>query len=183
MSKHLIALLPAAGTVALTLWDGWLWRIAPLNKLVHRPRIDGLWQLTITPTSESHIPPGGNRGPILAFMTVSQSYWSIHVRLCTVESVSLSRSFFWEHPNGADTERLVFVYENEPRHIHQHRSVRHIGSCVLDIVGKQPDNFMGTYFTDRYTKGDMEFELIDRTKDYASFASAQKYVETLRNGR
>ncbi len=93
-----------------------------------RTRIDGLWRVELVPTDESHIPAGGNRGPIPGFLVISQSYWSVYVRQFTVESASRSRAFFWEHPDGAEAETLTFVYENVPQQQYQHRSQRHLGT-------------------------------------------------------
>ncbi|WP_157979867.1 Cap15 family cyclic dinucleotide receptor domain-containing protein [Kribbella monticola] len=174
--KRLAAVLPALGAIAVTFWDVLLWRMPLFKHLTRRPRIDGLWSVELTPTAESHIPPGGNKGPIPAYMTVSQSYWSVHVRQFTAESSSRSRTFFWWQANGADIECLTFIYENDPKQSHQHRSGRHVGTCVFDIATRSPRLLSGVYFTDRYTKGDLEAQLIDRTKGYSSFDDIENYI-------
>lgn len=175
--RYVVAVLPAAGSVVLAVWDGWAWRQRGLARLTHRPRIDGLWQVELTPSKESQIPSGGNRGPILCFLVVTQSYWSVHVRQFTAESASRSRAFFWEHPDGAEAETLVFVYENVPQQQFEHRSNRHFGTCSLDIGSRTPKMITGVYFTDRYTKGDMRLTLVDRSKGHGSFDEAQSHVE------
>ena len=162
--KYVVAVLPAVGGIALAVWDAWAWRQPGLAYLTHRPRIDGLWRVELIPTDESHIPAGGNRGPILGFLVISQSYWSVYVRQFTVESASRSRAFFWEHPDGAEAETLTFVYENVPQQQYQHRSQRHLGTCSFDIGSRTPKAITGVYFTDRYTKGDMRLTLVDRTR-------------------
>jgi len=178
-TKRILTLLPAFGAGFLALWDVWLWRLPGVKNLVRRPRLDGLWQVTLTPTDDSHIPQGGNRGPIAAFLIISQSYWSIHVRQYTAESISRSRAFFWEQPNGADTERLTFIYDNDPKQSQRHRSTWHLGSCILDPANRRPLTMSGVYFTDRYTKGDMEILLIDRTKGYGSFGEAERHTTSI----
>ena len=55
-TKLIIGWLPAAASIVLLVWDLWGWRLPLLNKLTHRPRIDGLWEVTLTPTAESVIP-------------------------------------------------------------------------------------------------------------------------------
>ncbi|WP_433612432.1 hypothetical protein [Prescottella agglutinans] len=175
-AKILVGWFPALAAAALLIWDLWGWRIPPLNRLTHRPRIDGLWEVSLTPTEESHIPAGGNRGPIPAYIVISQSYWSLHVRQMTFESGSDSKSFFWDRIPGSDVERLSFLYQNDPRPEHLPRSPRHLGSCSLNTARLVPTRIQGVYFTDRYTQGEMDLRLIDRTKGYTSFQEAAAHV-------
>ena len=121
------------------LGDLWPWRCPLINKTTHRPRIDGLWEVTLTPTAESHIPEAGNRGPIRAYLAISQTYWSLHIRQLTAESGSDSKSFFWELLPGADVERLNFLYQNDPLPEHLPRSPRHLGSCSLNTARLVPE--------------------------------------------
>jgi len=174
--KRLVAVLPAIGTIGVTFWDVLLWRLPAINRFIQRPRIDGLWHVELTPTTDSQIPAGGNRGPISGYFVISQSYWSIQVRQYTTESASRSRAFFWERAPGANIECLTFVYENEPKQRHQHRSGRHFGTCIFDIASREPVAISGMYFTDRYTKGDMQLQLVDRSKGYASFQEAEQHA-------
>ena len=175
-TKQVVALLPVLAIGALVVWDLWLWRAPGLHRLTGRPRIDGLWSATLEPTSESHIPTGGNRGPIPAYLVITQSYWSLAVRLYTAESTSDSRAFFWARRPGASWETVAFVYENTPQQKHQHRSPRHLGTCQLDPTDSSPRQMIGTYFTDRYTKGDMSLIRVDRTRGHASFAAARDHA-------
>lgn len=176
VAKHVVALLPALGTGVLALWDLVLWRLPLLQRLHRRPRLDGLWQLTLRPSAESHIPPAGNRGPIDAYLEISQSFWAIHVRELTEESSSRSRALFWERPGGAAVEQLTFLYENDPKAAHQPRSMRHLGACTLEVAKRVPTSLEGSYFTDRYTKGDMSGVLVDRSRGYSSFLEAHTYA-------
>lgn len=178
--KILIGWLPASAAIATVGWDLWVWRIPRAQTLTHRPRIDGLWQVTLTPTTESHIPPGGNRGPITAYMTIQQSYWSLHARQLTEESDSASRAFFWERLVGTDADRLTLLYENDPHPEHRSRSPRHLGSCSLDIVSLEPTEIVGSYFTDRYTQGSMALVLVDRSQGHASYAAAVRRAQAVR---
>jgi hypothetical protein len=176
VAKQVVAVLPGLAAGALVIWDLWLWRTPGLQRLTHRPRIDGLWAAVLEPTDESHIPEGGNRGPIPAYLVISQTYWSLAIRQYTLESTSDSRAFFWERRSGASWEAVAFLFENIPQQRHQHRSHRHLGACQLDPTEKAPAEMAGAYFTDRYTKGDMSLTHIDRTLGYASFAAAEAYA-------
>ncbi|WP_456152181.1 Cap15 family cyclic dinucleotide receptor domain-containing protein [Jiangella alkaliphila] len=154
----------------------YLWKLPGVQRLTRRPRIDGLWEVTLKPTDESHIPPEGNRGPLRAYLVVSQSFWTAHVRQVTAESSSRSRAFFWERDGVADVDTLAFVYANEPRSGVEHRSRMHLGTCRIDVVNLKPTDMSGVYFTDRYTKGDMELRLIDRSRGHATFQAAEKHA-------
>lgn len=178
-AKLIVGWFPAAASIVLLVWDLWGWRLPLLNRLTHRPRIDGLWEVTLTPTAESHIPEGGNRGPIPAYIVVSQSYWSLHVRQMTVESGSDSKSFFWGRVPGDDVDRLSFLYQNDPRPEHRDRSHPHLGSCSLNTARLVPQAIHGTYFTDRYTQGEMDLRLVDRSKGYTSYQEAAAHVAKL----
>lgn len=179
VAKQVIALLPGIAAGALVIWDLWLWRTPGLHQLTHRPRIDGLWAAVLEPTDESHIPKDGNRGPIPAYLVITQTYWSLAIRQYTRESTSDSRAFFWERRSGTSWEAVAFLYENTPQQRHQHRSPRHLGACQLDPTQQAPAEMAGAYFTDRYTKGDMSLTHIDRTCGYGSFAAAEAYAATV----
>jgi hypothetical protein len=173
--KQALALLPAVVGGALAAWDLILWRLPGLARLTKRPRLDGLWAVELHPTDESHIPPGGNRGPIPAFLVITQTYWSVAVRQYTGESKSDSRASFWQRSPDAAVETLAFLYENNPEQRQQARSPRHLGSCTLDSTNKAPKEMTGVYFTDRYTKGDMTMTLVDRSTGHSSFAAAERH--------
>ena len=176
VGKQVVAALPLAAAVGLVVWDLWLWRAPGLQRLTRRPRIDGLWATVLDPTNESHIPQGGNRGPIEAYLVINQTFWTLAVRQLTSESTSDSRAFFWGRRNDARWETVDFLYDNTPRQRHQARSPRHLGVCQLDPTGRAPDEMSGTYFTDRYTKGDMALTRVDRSHAHATFAAARAHA-------
>ncbi|MGE0843222.1 hypothetical protein [Pseudonocardia sp.] len=182
--KRILAYLPSLAVLILVIWDTFLWRLPLLWRSTARPRIDGLWSVVLHPTAESHIPEGGDRGPIEAFAAISQTYWSVSVRLLTRESMSLTRSHFWDRTNGSDTEWLTFVYDNSPMQRHRARSARHLGTCSLRPGNRRPSTMAGTYFTDRYTQGDMTFQLVGRDTGVASFDEAAAKAEEIdKDGR
>jgi hypothetical protein len=182
--RRILAYLPSLAVLILIIWDTLLWRLPLLWRSTARPRIDGLWSAVLSPTAESHIPEGGNRGPIEAFAAVSQTYWSVSVRILTRESMSLTRSHFWDRTNGSDTEWLTFIYDNSPMQQHLTRSARHLGTCSVRPGNRRPSTMDGSYFTDRYTQGDMTFRLVGRDAGVASFhEAAAKAAEIVEKDR
>jgi hypothetical protein len=175
--KQALSYLPAALTVTVTLWDLWLWRQPLIHKISRRPLLAGTWRAELRPTAESHIPTGGNRGPIEAYVVITQTFWSIAVRQYTAESRSDSKAVIWAKENNSSGNALTFTYGNIPKHEHEHRSKPHLGTASLDVVGMKPQFLDGYYFTDRYTKGDMRLALFDRSSGHADFASAQAHCQ------
>jgi SMODS-associating 2TM, beta-strand rich effector domain len=176
--KQALSYLPAALTVAVTFWDVWLWRQPIVHRLSGRPFLAGTWQVELQPTAESHIPSGGNRGPIEAYVIVFQSYWSISVRQYTNEGHSDSRAAIWTKGGSTSGHGLTYTYSNTPRYEFEHRSMAHRGTALIDVTGRKPAILSGYYFTDRYTKGDMHLKLFDRSADHPDFASVQAHCKS-----
>jgi len=170
--KHLLSYLPSVAGLALIVFDRWLWKLPPINRLHSRPRIGGLWQVELQPDAASHIPEGGNRGPIAAYMLIEQSFWSVCVTQFTAESTSQSRAVAYIRRPDSSRQMLSFTYDNQPRREHLPRSPRHTGACELSLSTGSPTVLPGLYFTDRFTAGEMKLILIDRTTNYADFAAA-----------
>jgi hypothetical protein len=177
--KQGLAYLPALLGLLVVALDKWLWKLPPVHRFLSRPRIDGLWATTLRPTPESQIPVGGNRGPINAYVVIEQSLWSSHISLYTSESASRSlASTIREHKDSAHST-LTFSYENTPQQQHRSRSPRHVGACELSIGTKAPLSLSGYYFTDRFTKGDMELTLLSRKTDLGDYTAAKAYADSL----
>lgn len=168
----------AIGSLLLYVWDVFLWRLPIIHRANHRPYLEGIWRVTYQPTAESHIPDGGNRGPITGYFVIRQSFWFINIRSYTLASVSDSQTFYWDLREGQTVSKLTFTYENVPKKSESPRSYRHLGTCQLDPTTLSPIRITGSYFTDRYTAGDVMVELIDRTHGYSTFEEAQIYAES-----
>ncbi|MFB7045102.1 hypothetical protein ACFCX7_03010 [Streptomyces microflavus] len=170
--KYAFAYVPMALGYLVLIFDKWAWRWVGVHRITGHPRLEGTWRTTLIPSAESHIPVGGNRGPIRAYLTIEQSYWSLHATLRTAESSSRSSNATVDKTDGSDISELRFLYENIPQVAHQQRSPRHTGACRLSLAGRAPTALVGRYYTDRFTAGDMELVLMNRTTDYSTFAQA-----------
>lgn len=180
-TKTVIGLLPSGLSILLIVWDKWSLSFPQIHQMTKRPKVHGLWAVTITPDEKSVIPEGGNRGPIPGFIVINQSYWTLHIRQFTAESKSESRNFFWEHRSGAEVEQLTFYFQNDPQRAHLARSPQSLGACTLLTTRLVPTEIRGGYFTDRCTAGEMDLRFVDRTTGYASFDDVKKHVDAIQS--
>ncbi|MBT2545260.1 hypothetical protein J7E99_32315 [Streptomyces sp. ISL-44] len=172
--RFVFAYIPAVVGYLVIVFDKWAWRWRGVHHLIGRPWVGGTWRAVLTPSPESHIPEGGNRGPITTYLTIDQTYWSLHATLRTAESSSShSSNAIVNSPENSGTAEICFLYENTPRVEHQPRSPRHEGVARISVTGHMPTAATGRYFTGRFTAGDMDLTLIDRSTGYGTFAQVQ----------
>lgn len=166
-ARQLLAYLPSAFGILIVIFDSWAWKWPAINSLTGRPRVDGTWIATVRPQPDSHIPAGGNRGPIQAAVMIDQTYWSIGITCLTGESASYSTAAsLRRHGDSRDRQVLTYTYANEPKHEHRPRSQPHLGATQLNVSGLRPTQIGGTYWTDRLTVGDIDLGLLNRRTDY-----------------
>ncbi|MFJ5020932.1 Cap15 family cyclic dinucleotide receptor domain-containing protein [Streptomyces goshikiensis] len=171
--RYLFAYIPALVGYGTVVFDKWAWRWPVIHRFTGRAWVTGTWRVVLVPSPESHIPEGGNRGPITTYMTIEQTFWSLHATLRTKESTSRSSNATIGAPENSGTAEIGFLYDNTPRVEHQPRSPRHEGACRIAVTGLQPKAATGHYYTSRFTAGDMDFTLLDRSTDCGTFAEAQ----------
>lgn len=172
--RRLVAYLPSAAVIGAVAFDLWLWKLPKVRGWSNRPLIHGTWSTTIEPHPESHIPAGGNRGPITAATIIEQSFWTLSVAQVTAESASMSKVAALVAPNGDSKERRVLysTYDNEPQMSQRPRSYGHRGGTQLVVVGDNPGYMAGTYWTDRLTMGSLELTLRSRKTNFATLDGA-----------
>lgn len=156
-AQHVVANLPTAAVVLVVAFDLWMWKWPGIRNFVGRPRIGGTWTTIITPRPDSHIPPGGNPGPIDAATVIEQTFWTLVVSVSTAESRSTSLAAHIER-DGASRKRyqVTYTYRNTPKAAVRGRSPIHVGAVQLCVDGDEPAAMDGSYWTDRLTVGDME---------------------------
>jgi SMODS-associating 2TM, beta-strand rich effector domain len=173
-AKELVPYLPTAMGFLLIAFDKWMWRWCFIQPFVGRPLLRGTWLVTIRPSAKSHIPAGGNRGPIEGAMVIEQNFFSVHVTQYTGESTSQSGAAVVQAVGeSAKQAVLAFVYANRPKQEHRARSPNHDGACQLEAVGDAPVEMRGHYWTSRFTAGDLELQFVDRTLDYSTAAQVR----------
>jgi hypothetical protein len=161
-----------ASTVVFNLWDFWLWRLPPVQRIPGVPRsIRGTWKGTLT---SLWVDPatGKQPEPKTAYLVVQQTGSVVIVKLMTDESRSTSALANVSEVDGSFL--LTYLYLNKPDMRVEHRSRMHHGSAVFDISGCPARRLKGRYWTDRDSKGELEF--VERNKKLADdYADATGY--------
>ena len=162
-----LSVVVAALSIALPLWDKWLWKLRVLHPwAVSRPDLRGTWRGELT---------RANVEPITIFLVVEQSFSSIELRTFTAESRSASMAASLAKAEGQYL--LAYVYRNEPDLLLQHHSRIHRGAVWLWVQGEASTELRGAYWTDRDTKGELHFQRVSR-RLVSDHASALALAET-----
>lgn len=139
----------------LAVWDRVLWKLPPVQRMRGVPRdIGGAWQGTLT---SFWIDPdtGKPQDPKSAYLVIRQTSSDLSVALLTDESRSRSSYAVISTVDGATV--LDYMYLNRPDSRVEHRSRMHHGSASLDVTGHRATRLRGHYWTDRDTRGELDF--------------------------
>lgn len=142
-------------TIAFGLWDTWIWRQPLAQRLPGVTRcIRGTWKGTLT---SFWVNPETNQSPPpkTVYLIIRQTATLMSVRLLTDESASSSSLSQVLSVDGSYT--LEYLYLNKPEMHVEHRSRMHHGSAVLDVSGSPANRLKGRYWTDRDSKGELDF--------------------------
>lgn len=164
-ARSLVSYVPTLVVVTVLIADKWAWRWPGIHRLTGHPYLAGTWRLELRPSADSHIPTGGDRGPIDAFLVVDQTWFGIHLTQVTRESRSTSLGAVFEKSDNSGQYRLLYSYVNVPLQQHQPRSTQHDGACSFSMTSGTPTIIEGSYFTSRLTRGDISGERLDRRSD------------------
>jgi hypothetical protein len=174
-TAELFAPVGAASSVASLFvlgFDHYFWRLPMFGrKLSRRPDLRGTWRGRLAsgwenPEIGKQIDPDPE-----VYLVIRQTFWNVTAHLITKESKSCSTTAAIES-DGCGHYQLVAQYRNTPRASARDRSDVHYGSFKLDIAGEPVGQLEGFYWTDRKTRGDLDFDR--RSKRLVeTFANAQ----------
>ena len=110
------------------------------------------------------------------FLVVRQSASRLTVVLLTAESSS--RSSLASLSDDGTNASLAYMYLNRPDSRVEHRSRMHNGSAFLEITGRPATRIRGRYWTDRDSRGELDFDqrsfrLVDDFREAAAMFPAQ----------
>jgi hypothetical protein len=161
-----------AGAIFGVLWDKYLWAWKPFCYLDPKPDLRGTWKGLL---HSSYVNPemGEQRRDIESYLIVRQTYSKIDVRYFSSESgsVSVAANLFADN-EGLFT--LACTYRNTPRLPIRERSPIGHGGLLLYVRGNPVHKLEGEYFTERLTKGEMEFATRSE-KEAHDFEQAQGF--------
>jgi len=151
-------------TASLWLWETVLWRLPLVQRLPNVPRnLRGTWKGTL---DSFWIDPSTGKplGKKPAYLVIRQTAFTVSAILLTDESKSVSAAGVVS--TGGGVASLDYMYLNRPNPSVEHRSRMHHGSASLDISGRPARRLHGRYWTDRDTRGELDFtERNDRLVD------------------
>jgi hypothetical protein len=142
-------------TVGVWLWESALWKLPVVQRSGKVPRnVGGTWKGTL---DSFWIDPntGQRPGPKPAYLVVRQTATAVSVILLTDESKSVPSQGVVS--SGPGVASLDYMYLNRPDPSVENRSRMHHGSASLDITGLPPTRLRGRYWTDRDTRGELDF--------------------------
>lgn len=150
------------GAALFTLWDLWLWRLKWFQLIPGVPLcVRGTWKGTL---ESSWMDASGEKvTPKDAYLVVRQTSSLVHVTLLTNESKSESSLSGVTKSEGLSV--LHYLFFNKPKMKHETVSRMHHGSTTLEASGKPARRLAGRYWTDRDTRGELDF--IERNKKIA----------------
>lgn len=143
-------------TVVLGVWEHFLWHTTIAQTIPQVPRdIRGTWEGSLeslwTDPATGEPPPSKT-----VYLVVRQSASDVSVTLFSNESISRS-SLATVTALGAGAS-LDYMYLNRPDSRFEYRSRMHHGSASLEISGKPAARLRGRYWTDRESRGELDFD-------------------------
>jgi len=139
--------------ILLFLFIKWAWRWRLFRGwLVNIPILHGTWkgqlQTTWRDPKTDEVP-----GPVAIYVTIRQTYHSVHVTMFTKESVSQSEAANTCLEEEKGIRLLSYSYANVPNAEVRDRSQIHYGAARLRIILKPEPALEGEYWTDRMSTG------------------------------
>jgi hypothetical protein len=139
----------------LLAWDKVIWHFPWIQKLKAVPRdIRGTWKGSL---NSQWIDEATGRPPEEkdVFLVVRQDASTVSVVLLTDQSRSCSS--LAEVVEDRTAAMLHYLYLNRPQSRVENRSRIHPGAASLDLIGRPVTRLSGHYWTDRNSRGELEF--------------------------
>jgi hypothetical protein len=143
------------GSALFTAWELWVWRFPWMQLIPGVPLcVRGTWKGML---ESSWIDASGQKiAPKNAYLVVRQTFSSVQVTLLTDESKSDSSLAAVAKTEGLSV--LHYLFFNKPKMKHEAISRMHHGSTTLEVSGKPARRMAGRYWTDRDSRGELEFD-------------------------
>jgi hypothetical protein len=142
-------------TAILAVWDHWLWHWPIVQRIPNVPRdVRGTWKGTL---ASLWIDPSTAQRPAPkdVFLTIRQT--ASHTTAVLLTDESTSRSSLAGLSDDGTELTLTYMYLNRPAPLVEQRSRMHNGAVFLTVSGRPPRRISGRYWTDRDTRGELDF--------------------------
>lgn len=150
-----------AAVALVGVWDRWLWRVPLAQRFAAVPRdLRGTWNGVLTSFWKDPA-TGESPEPKPAFLVIRQTSSKVSITLLTNESRSTSSLATVSTRDEATS--LDYFYLNLPDSRHRDRSPIHPGSASLDVTGRPASRLKGQYWTDRNSRGELDFKVRSST--------------------
>lgn len=177
VSVQWLRLLPTLSTISfiiIYIFNKWIWKIPFLYPyIISTPNLQGTWKGYIksswaNPDTDETIPQ------IEAYLAITQTFSSIQARLMTTESSSdLIIGKLYQNTQEMSVISIVGIYHNTSKILRRESNPMHYGSIIIQVQGNSDFTLEGEYWTDRFTKGEIQFT--DRKKElFYDFKRAQQ---------
>lgn len=142
----------AIASILMVIFNRFAWRWGFINKFIDTPVLAEEYEGTFTSDWKDE------RKQKDAKLEVKQTFLDISIIYKTDESRSFSVVSTIDTIGG--TKRIAYIYQNEPRAELFDRSSIHKGTAELWV--EENGKLSGNYYTDRETRGSMEFRPVSR---------------------
>lgn len=152
--------LPLALVILFGIYDRWAWRWPVLVRFAPVPDIGGTWYGHY---QAQWIDPDGSRQDSSgrAVLNIKQQLTALSISLLSDESKSSSvLSNVQLEPSGEFL--IAYQYDNRPLMQRRSELPSHVGSATLAAATRQPSELNGSYWTDRFSRGEMVFRKVSR---------------------
>lgn len=143
-------------------FERWAWRWPVFRGwLVLIPDLNGTWEGEFR---SEWVDPKTNQkvSPQKAYLVIRQTLFTTSCCHITAESKSYSRAATIQPAPDDNLKILEYLYSNSPIVSVHYRSHAHEGACSLEIIDKPDRKLKGKYWTERSTKGEMEFRYLSQ---------------------
>jgi len=132
--------------ILICIFNKWIWKLPRLYPhIISTPNLQGTWKGYIksswlNPDTDETIPP------IEAYLAITQTFFSIQVRLMTTESNSdLITGKLYRNTQDISIISIAGIYRNTPKALRREINPIHHGGIIIQVQGNSDFTLEGEY--------------------------------------
>lgn len=159
-----IPTIVTVNTVFYFLFSRYLWKFRIFRGwLVNVPNLNGTWKGEIH-SNWKNPETGATPPPIPVILTINQSLFCISCVMRTKEMKSRDFISGFRVDEETQIKELSYSYDSSPIREVRHRSPKHCGTIVFNIIEDTKLRLEGEYWTERLTTGTIKLEFYKTEK-------------------